>query len=77
MIDGPSQPSKPGDKKRKIEDYHVEDAMRTILKAEEHKQDDELMEHVHKKLGKQKKAIDSIAALKKRRSELQEEQDEK
>lgn len=74
-IDG-SSPMAPADPK-KIEDYHVDDALQTLLKGEEHKEDPDLMEKVMEKLHKKKRAIQSLSDLKhvahERIGELQKE----
>lgn len=57
-------------------DYEAEDAMRTLMQAEEIKQNDKLMERVHKHVGKKKKAIKSIADLRKRKAEMDMEEDD-
>lgn len=50
--------------------YEIEEAARTLLRAEEIKANKELMPHVHKHLSKQKKAIiSSIDELKNRSHE--------
>ncbi len=57
-------------------DYDAENAFDTLMRAEEHKQDADLMKRVHKHAKKKKKAINSLAGLKaaaaNRRRELQE-----
>jgi len=67
--------AEPKKDKEDIADYEIEDAVRTLLRAEEHKMNPKMMDKVHAKLGQQKKAINSIKGLKKRRQELQEEED--
>lgn len=61
----------------KYEDWKVEDAASTLLRAEEIKQDSKMMSKVAPLLAKKKKAITSIADLKKVREEraMEEEED--
>lgn len=61
-------PVKPGEKK-KIDQYEVEDAVRTLIRAEEVKGNAELMKLVGAEVNKKKKAINSIADLKVAREE--------
>lgn len=56
------------------DDYKVDDAMHTLMRAEEHKQDTELMKKVHHKLGKKKKAITSLQQLREVAKEKLEEE---
>ena len=58
------------ERKEGPQDYEIEEAMRTLLRAEEIKGNKELMPHVHKKMASHRKAIDSIEGLKARRNEL-------
>lgn len=60
-----------------FEKYEVEDAVSTLLRAEEIRQNKPLMKEVAKKLEGKKKAITSIQGLKDRSRELEEEQEEK
>lgn len=60
-------------KKKKYEDYEISNAVDTLKRAEEIRADDELMKLVSKEAKKQVKAIKSIADLKARRDELDEE----
>lgn len=69
-----TQPVKDSDS-GKLQDYEIDDAMRTLLKAEEIKQDDKLMKAVQGRLGKQQKAIRSIADLRAKKQELDAEPD--
>lgn len=59
-----------------MHDYEVDDAMRTLLRAEEIKANDKLMAAVQKKLAGQSKAIKSIADLRKKKAELDAEEAE-
>jgi len=58
------------------DEWKVEDAMRTLLRAEEIKQDSELMSKVQDKMKGQAKAIKSIAGLKAKKEALEKEDDE-
>lgn len=49
----------------KYNDYSIEEAVRTLMRAEEHKSDPKMMEHVHQKMKKQHKVISSIKELRK------------
>ncbi len=64
----------------KPEKYEIENAVNTLLRAEEIKNDKRLMPHVHKHIQKKKAAISSLAELKEvahdRRKELIEEKQE-
>lgn len=53
-----------GKQDKKIEDYEVEDAFRTLLKSEEIRANPELMAKVKQKAKAHKTAISSIADLK-------------
>lgn len=53
------------EKKKKYEDYEIEEAVRTLMRAEEIKADPALMKCCMKEVSKKKKAISSIAQLKK------------
>lgn len=75
------QPNAPKEKKGP-DKWEIEDAAKTLLRAEEIKANKELMPHVHKHLTKQKKAIiTSIDELRakghERRMELAHGEDEK
>lgn len=61
--------------KDNMHDYEVDDAMRTLLRAEEIKANDKLMDAVQKKLTGQSKAIKSIADLRKKKAELDAEEE--
>jgi len=52
-------------KKKAFEDWEVESASATLIRAEEIKQDKELMKLVNEHVEKKQKAISSIADLKK------------
>lgn len=54
----PSPPSKDGGQ----EDYEADNALRDIERAEEHKQNKELMARVHKKAGRKLKALSGLVA---------------
>lgn len=69
------EPSKPG-KKKKIEDYEVDSAVDCLIRAEEIKENEELMKLVNKKIAKKKSAINSIADLKEAYAESEEEDEE-
>lgn len=61
----PAQPSKDSNKTVVPERYEIEDAARTLTKAEEIKNNKNLMPHVHKHLQKSMKHIaSSVADLK-------------
>ena len=60
-------------KKKKIEDWEVEDALRTLKQAEKIREDEEMMKLVEKHAKKEVRAIRSIADLRKRRDELDEQ----
>jgi len=70
-VDAPVEAKK--GKKKKYEDYEISNAVDTLKRAEEIRADDELMKLVSKEAKKQVKAIKSIADLKARRDELDEE----
>lgn len=57
-----SKPSSPDD--HKYENYCVEEALRTLKKAEEIKADERMMKLVQELAKKEKRAISSIAQLK-------------
>ncbi len=60
------------------EQYEIEDAARTLTKAQEIKANKKLMPHVHKHLKKQHKAMaNSIADLKRMRDEMNDPEDRK
>lgn len=59
---------------KKIEDYEVDSACDTLMRAEEIKHNEELMKLVRKKLAKKQKAINSIADLKAAREEMLEQE---
>ena len=63
----PSQPTK-----KKIEDYEVDNAVDTLLRAEEIKRNEPLMELVSKKIQIKKKAINSIAELRAIKNEMKD-----
>lgn len=60
----------------KYDDYAVQSAFDTLMRAEEHKQDPKMMKAVHAKLSKQKRAIKSIQDLKTARNEMMQDDDE-
>lgn len=62
------------EKKDGFEKYEIEDAVRTLIRAEEIKQDAKLMAACSESLSKQKKAIDSVAGLKAKAAELDKEE---
>jgi hypothetical protein len=70
----PVNPDKQGKKKTTFEKYEVEDAVSTLLRAQEIQANKPLMAEVHKKLEGKRKAITSIQGLKERRTELEEEE---
>lgn len=47
-----------------VDDYKVEDALRTLLQGEEHKEDKPLMAKVMEKLKRKQRAIKSLSDLK-------------
>jgi hypothetical protein len=53
-----------GEPKKKLDDWQVEDALRTLIRAQEIRHDGELMKLVTKLASKQKKAISDISDLK-------------
>lgn len=58
------------EKEGEFEKYEIEDAVRTLIRAEEIKQDPKLMAACTSHLEKQKKAINSISGLRKKAAEL-------
>jgi hypothetical protein len=64
------------EKAKKIEEYEIDDAVRTLLQAEEIKQKPELMKLVSKKLQAKKKAINSLADLQKINAKMPGEDEE-
>jgi hypothetical protein len=64
-----SQPVKPEGKKKKYEEYEVDSAVETLIRAEEIKHNPPLMALVQKKIAKKKRAISSIDDLKTARDE--------
>jgi hypothetical protein len=70
----PTMPAELKAPKKKYDDYEVKDAADTLMRAEEVKQNPHLMKHVHKHLGKKKKAIRSIQDLKDKAAELDQEE---
>ncbi len=58
------------------EDWKVDDAVSTLMRAEEIKADSTLMAKVQKKIEKKKRAISSIADLKAARDEAYKEEDQ-
>ena len=73
-VASPSQP----DKKEygKFDKYEVDNAVDTLLRAEEIKGNADLMTHVEKCLAKKYRAIQSVRDLKDAAKELDEEDDE-
>lgn len=61
------------DESEGFDKYEIEDAVRTLIRAEEIKQDSKLMAACSASLEKQKKAIDSVAGLKAKAAELDKE----
>lgn len=51
-------------KKKGYDDYEIEDAVRTLIRAEEIKQDPKLMKACSSDLAKKVKAIKSVAQIK-------------
>lgn len=62
--------------KKEFDRWEIDDAVRTLVRAEEIKADPKLMAACSKALAKQKKAIDSVDQLRKKAAELDEEEDE-
>jgi hypothetical protein len=62
------------DEDREPKDYEVEDAVRTMERAEEIKRDKKLMPHVHKHIGKKMKSLKELKRL--AGEKAMEEQDE-
>lgn len=58
------------EKKKKFEQYEIESATSDILRAEEHKQNPELMKHVVKHAAKKHKAMKSIVELRQTKTKL-------
>lgn len=56
------------------EKYEIEDAVRTLIRAEEIKADAKLMAACSAHLSKQKKHIDSVSGLRKKAAELDSEE---
>lgn len=59
----------------KYDEWCVEDAARTLMRAEEIKADPKMMKLVKEKLASQKKSITSIQGLKDARNKMMEEDD--
>jgi len=62
-------------KDMKENDYECDEAVRTLLKAEEIKMDKDMMKRVSKKLGSQSKAIKSLQDLKEAGADMDKEDD--
>ncbi len=58
-----------GKKKNGYDEWEIDDAVRTLVRAEEIKQDPKLMKACSSALTKKLKAVKSIADLKKRRDD--------
>lgn len=58
----------------KYDEWAVEDAARTLIRAEEIKQDSKMMKLVSKQIKKQKKAINSIDDLRDRYQEVKDDE---
>lgn len=52
------------DKQEGPPQHEIESAADTIMRAEEHKSNEKLMEHVYKHLAKKKKHIDQVTSIK-------------
>lgn len=66
-----SSPVMASEKKSKTPDkYEIDNAMRTLLDAEEIKQNPHMMKHVSKHIKKKKKAIESIDDLRKKAEKM-------
>jgi len=63
------------DKKKGYDDYELDDAVRTLVRAEEIKQDKKLMKACQDRLDKKVKAVKSLADLKQRKKEYMEKMD--
>lgn len=57
MAHGTSPGKKAAGKKKKYEDWEIEDAARTLVRAKEIKDDEHLMEYVQPVLEKQQEAV--------------------
>ncbi len=60
----------------KYDEYAVQSAMDTLIRAEEIRSDEKMMGLVNKQLSKKKKAINSIADLKAKAAEMDAEEEE-
>jgi hypothetical protein len=56
--------------KKGPEKYEIENAARTLMEAEEIKQNKELMPHVHKHIAKKQKALNSLSKLRAHKAEM-------
>lgn len=74
MKDAVPSPSKQDD--HKYDQYAVQSAMDTLIRAEEIRADAKMMGLVQKELSKKKKAINSIADLKAAAAEMDKEESE-
>lgn len=63
-------------KDHKYDDYSVNSAFDTMMRAEEHKSDPKMMKLIGAKLKKHKKAIRSIQDIKDRHNQMTNDQDE-
>ena len=54
----------------KYDDYSVQSAFDTLMRAEDHKSDPKMMDLIHKKMKKHKRVIKSIDDLKKARNDM-------
>lgn len=60
-------------KKSGYDDYELDDAVRTLVRAEEIKQDKKLMKACGDRLDKKVRAVKSIADLRQRKNEMNSE----
>lgn len=58
-----SKPSLAENENGEPQQYEVEDAANTLMKAEDIKNNKKLMPHVHKHLAKKKKAMEKISSI--------------
>lgn len=70
----PEAPEK--NESKKIDDYEVNSAMETLMRAEEIKKDPELMKLVQKKAGSKMKSIKSVQDLRDLGNDMDDDEDE-
>lgn len=60
---------------KEMEDYEIDDCVRTLIRAEEIKSDSKKMAKIRQALEKKKKAINSIQDMRDKRQKMSEEDD--